>query len=239
MFNAQDFAARLAKREDRWPLLKGWAVAWCDSFQASDGYFEAELDQAEERLCLELPASLKELYRFAGHRLTKMNDPLMKPEELDVVQNVLPFWAENQYVVTWGVKADDLASDDPPVSVDLNGCDSELTGEFATPNRLTQQNETLSEFVFQMIVWDYMSWEMSRDEVPGEEEVANLLQAYRLLGFPDWTTEQFQKGRGFYTAPMKFYGNEASLVLAGADNKYARCVPRNQHQFLRHTTRRR
>jgi len=235
MSRAQDFAARLTAREDCWPLLKGWAVAWCNSLQKSDGYLEAELDRAEDRLYLELPASLKELYCFAGHRLTKMNDPLIKPEELDVVQNLFLFWAENQYVVTWGIKLDDLASDDPPVFIDLNGCEPDIIGDFATPNRLTQQNETLSEFVFQMIVWDYMSWEMSRDQVLGEEEVANLLQAHRSLGFPDWTTEHFQKGRGGYTTPMKFYGNEPSLVVVRAD-KYARCVPRNRDQFLRHAT---
>lgn len=158
MFNAQDSAARLAACEDRWPLLEGWADAWCQSFQKSDGYLAAELDRAEEGLGLKLPTSLKELYRFAGRRLSKMNDPLIKPEKLDVVQNLFLIWAENQYVVTWGIKLDNLASDDPPVFLDLNGCASDLVGEFATLNRLIQQNETLSEFVFQMVIWDHMRW---------------------------------------------------------------------------------
>lgn len=185
---------------------------------------------------MRLPAALKELYCFAGRRLSRMNDPLVKPEDLEVMQNFLPSWAENQYVVTWGVELDDLALDDPPVFIDLNGCASDLIGEFATPNRLIQQNETLSEFVFQMIIWDYVRCGLGCEDIRDETEVAKLLQACQPLGFPEWTIEHFQQGRGFYTAPVKFYGNEANLVLVTAD-KYARCVPRNRDSFLRHSTK--
>ncbi len=235
IFNAQQFAAHLAEREDRWPLLEGWADAWCQSFHKQDGYLEVELDQAEDRLSLRLPASLKQLYRFAGRRLSKLNDPLVEPESLEVSQNILPFWAENQYVMTWGAKIDDLPLDDPPIYVDLNGCDS-FGSSFMTPNRLVQQNETLSEFVFQMVVWGYMQWEVVHDDAQGEEEVTKLLRAYRALGFPDWTQEVFQREQGFRNTAVKFYGNETGLALVTSDS-YARCVPRDKDRFLRHNTK--
>lgn len=234
MFNAHEFAARLSTQQDRWPLLEGWADAWCNSFQILEGYPESDLEKAEHCLGLKLPPSLKELYCFAGRRLSKMNDPLVKPEDLEVAQTVLPFWAENQYVWTWGVKRDDLLLDDPPVFIDFSGCDA-FGWTPPAPNRLALQNETLSEFVFQTVVGDYMQWESGYKDVQGEEEVAGLLRTCQPLGFPDWTREHFEKGRGYINIATRFYGNEDSLVLITAD-KYARCKPRDRDSFLRRTT---
>ena len=76
MFSAHGFAARLSARQDRWPLLKGWSDAWCESFQIAEGYPEGELEKAEDGLGLKLPSSLKELYCFAGRRLSKMGSGL-------------------------------------------------------------------------------------------------------------------------------------------------------------------
>ena len=232
MFNAQQFAARLAARKNHWPLLGDWTETWCHSFQESDGYFEAELDRAESRLGVKLPAALKELYRFAGHRLSKLNDPLIEPQELEAIQNIIPFWAENQYVVTWGIKIDDLSLDDPAVYIDLNGCDS-YGSDFMTPNRLVRQNDTFSEFVFQMAVWNYMKRGDALNTAEGEENVAELLQAYEPLGLPTWVQERVLHGRDV-TDAVKFYGNEAGLACVTLD-RYARCVSKDRSHFLRYT----
>ena len=207
-FDAQKFAARLAVRQGRWPLLEGWSEAWCHSFGKEDGYHAVQLDRAEERLSLPLPTALRQLYRFAGHRLSKYNDPLIEPEGLEVAQNQLPFWAENQYVMTWGVKTEDLTSDDPPVHLDLSGCDSYSSNYNAVPNELIQQNETLSEFVFQMIVWDYVKWAAGSHETQGEQEVMHLLGDCQPLGFPEWTQEAFQRGQGAVRITTRFYGDD-------------------------------
>jgi len=47
MFNAQQFAARLAAREDRWSLLTDFVAEWHRPLQEGDGYSSAELDAAE------------------------------------------------------------------------------------------------------------------------------------------------------------------------------------------------
>ena len=235
MFSAQDFAARLSARTDRWALLKGWSEAWCASFQRSEGCFAIEIDRAENSLGMKLPSALRELYGFAGHRLSKMNDPLIEPEDLEVAQNILPFWAENQYVVAWGVKLDGLLLDDPPVFVDFSGCDA-FGGIPLAPNRLAMQNETLSEYVFQMVLWDYMRWGPDYEDFQGEEEAAKLLQAYQPLGFPDWVREHFERGVGDILVTEAFYGNESHLALVTAD-KRIRMTSRDQKQFLRHTTK--
>ncbi|MBV9851374.1 MAG: hypothetical protein JO250_17025 [Armatimonadetes bacterium] len=154
MSDAQQFAARLAHRQRLWPLLEGWPEAWCQSFGKQTGYFEFELDKVEQELGNKLPVSLREAYRFAGRRLAKYNHPLVEPHRVFIVQNLLVFWAENQYVETWGVHTKDLKEEDPPVYVDLNGCDSEL----GKPSQLVWQNAKVSEFIFQMVLWDYMEW---------------------------------------------------------------------------------
>lgn|GEM_PF-2994722 len=235
MFDAQDFAARLTAREDRWPLLKGWGEAWCASFHKSEGCFAIEIDRAENSLGVKLPSALRELYSFGGHRLSKMNDPLIKIEDLEFVQNFLPFWAENQYVVTWGIRLNSLALDDPPVCIDFSGCDASGRTPSA-PNRLALQNETLSEFVLQKAVGDYMQWGPNCEDFRGEGEVAKLLQAYQPLGFPDWVHEHFERGVGDVLVTKAFYGNEANLALVTADS-HARITSRDQERFLRHTTK--
>lgn len=232
MFNAQDFAARLAAREGHWPLLKGWGDAWCASFQRSDGCFDAELERAEDRLGVKLPASLRELYCFAGRRLSKMNDSLIELDDLEVAQNVLPFWAENQYVWTCGVKLDDLSLDDPPVFIDFSGCDAFGITPLA-PNRLALQNEMLSEFAFQIVVGDYMQCGPDYEDFRGEGETAKLLQSYQPLGFPDQMREHFKRGIGWVEVAEKFFGNEDKLAYVIGDS-YVRVRPRDQKQFLRH-----
>ena len=66
MFNARDFAPRLAKRKDRWSLLKDFIAEWHGPLEDGGGYSAAEIDAAEQRLGLKLPAALRELYGFAG-----------------------------------------------------------------------------------------------------------------------------------------------------------------------------
>ena len=66
MFDAQDFAARLSTREDRWSLLKDFIAEWHGPLERGDGYSAAEFDAAEQRLGLKLPTALRECYSFAG-----------------------------------------------------------------------------------------------------------------------------------------------------------------------------
>ena len=173
--------------------------------------------------------SLREVYQFAGRRLSKYNDPLLEPHRVYMVQNLLVFWAENQYVETWGVSEQHFNEEDPPVYVDLSGCDAEIGG----PSQLVWQNPTLSEFVFQTVLWDYMRWGPAMATARGYDEVESLLPDCELIGLPDWV-----RGEGRSNCRYQFWGNsdEFMLVTSGC---YARRVPRRSDDFLRHCTKRR
>ncbi|BCJ41761.1 hypothetical protein GCM10010168_74490 [Actinoplanes ianthinogenes] len=84
-----------------------------------DGYSEDELDVAEKRLGLRLPAALRSGYRILGKRpdLTRNQDDLLTPHQTEVDRTgaVLVFRRECQGVTEWGIPLSALAEADPPV----------------------------------------------------------------------------------------------------------------------------
>jgi hypothetical protein len=84
---------------------------------AADGNAEAEITAAEERLHLKLPAALKPLYELTGtfDELHSAYDRLIPLSELAVVDGLLVLYEENQGVVLWGIREQDLDTPDPPV----------------------------------------------------------------------------------------------------------------------------
>ena len=179
MFSAQDFAARLAKREDRWSLLKDFVAEWHSPLQPGDGYSTAELDAVEERLGLKLPAALREWYQIAGHRkdIIAAQNFLRSPDRLYTREedsgNVLYFYTENQAVVNWGILASDLELYDPPVYLDEIGA---------------IENQTLSEFVTQMVVFETTCFggAFGGNSSANLEALEIVKQNFIPLGFPDW-----------------------------------------------------
>jgi hypothetical protein len=95
-------------------LLRPW--------QPGDGYDEATLQAAEERLGVRLPRTLRQFYLAWGRRadLTQRVHPLLPPDELEIRDDALEFWAENQAVVLWGIRCERLEEADPPVVVAWN-----------------------------------------------------------------------------------------------------------------------
>jgi cell wall assembly regulator SMI1 len=74
-------------------------------WQPGDGYDEATIQAAEARLGVRLPATLRNFYKAWGRRrdMTQMRNPLLPPEELEIREDTLIFWVENQAVLYWGV----------------------------------------------------------------------------------------------------------------------------------------
>lgn len=66
MFDARQFAARLANHEERWSLLRDFMAEWQTPLQEGDGYSAKELNAAEQTLGLKLPVALREWYQLAG-----------------------------------------------------------------------------------------------------------------------------------------------------------------------------
>ncbi|MFD8595818.1 SMI1/KNR4 family protein [Kitasatospora sp. NPDC059646] len=80
------------------------------------GCTDAELDAAEARLALKLPAALREAYRLIGNRpdLTGNQDTLLPPERLYVAQDCPVHRVENQSCAYWGIPLPALGLADPP-----------------------------------------------------------------------------------------------------------------------------
>ncbi|MFE4518504.1 SMI1/KNR4 family protein [Kitasatospora sp. NPDC056783] len=124
-----DFPAAMAEsvrsRAGAWALVRGFAAYWGEPLGPGDGFTDAELDAAERRLGLRLPAALREAYRLFGRRadLTSSHDVLLTPEELHVLDGALVYRAENQGCMHWGVPLADLDREDPPTVARLDLAD--------------------------------------------------------------------------------------------------------------------
>ena len=202
MFNAQQFAARLAAREDRWSLLTDFVAKWRRPLQEGDGYSATELDAAEQRLGLKLPLALREWYQLTGLRedIVAPQNFLVSPVELEISEEngLLVFHSENQQVVEWGIQTSDLDLVDPPVWLDNSG----LHDAQQEPIR---ENNTLSEFALQMVVLETL---FSSEVFEGYGKVnpltlRGLEQHFIHVGFPDWH---------WPTYPTRFYGGDDVLI---------------------------
>lgn len=115
-------------RSGAWAFIEGFAAHWAGAALGSgDGWTEADLDAAEERMGLQLPTALREAYLLFGRRqdLASNHDVLLGPAELyvDDANEALVFRHENQGAATWGVLLDSLQDDDPAVFIRLDLAD--------------------------------------------------------------------------------------------------------------------
>lgn len=109
--------ANAGDRPAAWRVAEILAADWSERpLTPADGYTDADLDAAEQTLGQPLPAALREALKLFGRRddLTRNQDPLATPEDLDTYEGALVFREENQGVCAWGVMLEDLDQDDPP-----------------------------------------------------------------------------------------------------------------------------
>ncbi|MEU5386842.1 SMI1/KNR4 family protein [Kitasatospora cineracea] len=123
----RDLPAALTDRTAAWRLIADLAAFWDAPLQPGDGRTGAELDAAEARLGLRLPAALREAHLLLGNRpdLTSNQDTLLPPEELYVDRDHLVYRVENQSCAYWGVPLAALDQDDPPTFVWPDAADPE------------------------------------------------------------------------------------------------------------------
>lgn len=119
MTTASDMSSRLldalADRPSVWRFIASFAADWRSPLEPGDGHDTTELDAAEARLGVKLPAALREAYALFGRRddLTRNQDELLTPSELNIYQGALVYQAENQGAAHWGILLSDLGNDDP------------------------------------------------------------------------------------------------------------------------------
>ena len=98
-------------RAAAWHVAELVAADWsARPLTPDDGYTEADLEAAATSLGHPLPAALREALRLFGRRddLTRNQDPLATPEDLEIHEGALIFRDENQGVCSWGVLLEDL-----------------------------------------------------------------------------------------------------------------------------------
>lgn len=126
-----DLVASLARgvdgRSGAWNFIQDFAAHWVRGLEDGDGWAEADLRAAEQRLGVQLPTALREAYLLFGRRqdLTSNHDVLLDPAELyvDDAREALVFRHENQGAASWGVLLNSLQDGDPAVFMRLDLAD--------------------------------------------------------------------------------------------------------------------
>jgi hypothetical protein len=98
--------------------FRGWGTRYVGrGFLPEEGISEARLAAAEGRLGFPLPESLRTYYQIAGgcEVLNDAHNHFYPPEGLAILEEHLLFMDENQSVVSWGFRLEDLQSPDPIV----------------------------------------------------------------------------------------------------------------------------
>ncbi|MFI5634947.1 SMI1/KNR4 family protein [Streptomyces sp. NPDC051664] len=117
----RSLAAGVEGRKGAWEFIRGFVANWSEGLGDEDGWGEADLVAAEERLGIRLPLVLREAYRLFGRRqdLTSNHDVLLSPSQLyvDEAKEALVFRHENQGAASWGILLDKLMDEDPAVVI--------------------------------------------------------------------------------------------------------------------------
>jgi hypothetical protein len=94
----------------------------CRPWQPEDGYDEAVVAAAEQKLGLRFPSTLRQFYQSWGarHDLTNLCDKLLSPLDTWLQSDALVFCLENQGVWYWGIPYEQIDQDDPTVNFAFN-----------------------------------------------------------------------------------------------------------------------
>jgi hypothetical protein len=190
-------------RDERWVLLDEILDAWLPESPTASGIDAAELDAAERRLGLSLPPALREWYARHGARsdIWSLQDKLWVPAEIRVEDGVLTFAIENQGVVRWGIRLDDLLDEDPVVVVsDPSGKGGWLV-----------ESESTSGFALQFALLNAKWSGAVRHRANGQgtdEAFQAIARAYPRLPFPDMHWPAY---------PTRVYGHDDVLIEAEAE----------------------
>lgn len=166
------------------------------------GFSEAKIQEA----CVqfgELPLVLKEYYRQLGKvdGLNHAQNHLCEPDHLIQVPDYVIFYKENQYVVQWALKKDELNQDNPPVYCAWD------------EKSFSMESKTLTEFLTGMAYFQAVfALPYCSDEIyqVTEKQAERIRQNYQKKNceLKQWLS-------------ITFYGNEEDeIVYLGENNDY-------------------
>lgn len=120
-------------------------------WEPSDGLPETDVRNAESRLGITLPAALRTFYLCTGavSELCTIHNTILPPEELAFEEGYLMVMDENQSVVSWGIKQQDLETPDPEVWQRNNSYDEWYSEEKSFLELLT----SMFDWYKQLGVW--------------------------------------------------------------------------------------
>jgi len=200
--------------QDRWARLKEFIACWHRPLTVGDGIPLAELNKAESRLVLRLPSALREWYLLAGKReeLNTIQDRLLPPSELEIVDDHLIFYIENQSVVLWGIPLGDLELPDPSVQLDIESIIErpDDNGDYSPfQHYWIQENKTLSEFMLEMVIHQTLFTGVFSGNAPIDSITMRRVEmAFPDLGLPAWHWPAY---------PTRFFGNDEILLVTDGD----------------------
>ena len=202
-------------RSRRWALLRQVATQWYPPIEANDGVPIDELDSAELRLGVSLPAALREWYALSGRRkdIWSRQDHFLSPAEFQAKDDHFVFLIENQAVVEWGIRLEDLRLDDPAVYVT----------SVDNPNTWFKENDSFSDFTLQMFAC-CLKWSGKcrwwADAYVTLAVLDCVAAHYPRLAFTEW----------HWPAPTRFYGFRDIIAEVDAE-------PDDDHAWLYIVTR--
>lgn len=203
----EELAGSLSDSGGAWRFIRRFAESWLTPLTDADGWTEADLRAAEERLKVGLPAALREAYGLFGRRkdLTSVQDRLLGPNGLVVDQagEVLVFRRENQGCTCWGVPMARLDRPDPPVVFWLDARDPRQAGwrPFLERFSLACVELVLYESMFSAPL------ELGDNRDLDAAAAALLEQRFARLAFPDYPLWAVPDG-----PPMRWFGGADVLL---------------------------
>jgi hypothetical protein len=202
---ASELVPALRDREGAWRFVERFAAAWLTALTPDDGYAATELDAAEARLGVPLPAALREAYGLFGRHteLTSNQDVLLAPEDLflDPGRNALVFRVENHAVAFWGVRVDDLGELDPPVVLSVNLADRLVS---AWHGWLDTVSSTCVEMVLSESLYSSSTTTDRREQ--GDSDPETVQRTYVRVPLPDYPTS------GVFGPGVRWFAGDGVIV---------------------------
>lgn len=175
--------------EVQFQALKNFLIEWYGAFDPAHGI------NLESMHDLHLPKPLKALHAFAGNRdqVVRSQNRLIRPSKLDLKEEKLIFYVENQWVYLWATEKD---KENPRVFGKLN----------KEEEQWQEESEPLSGFLFEICLFEAimgLTFGASASYLQ-PNELKEILSLWQPIPYGPWRWPAY---------PTKFYHVNGALAL--------------------------